>query len=114
MTLNEIIARAASVYPDCWVLQYWDTERQCAVANRTGGDTLAEFIAWELYETFDPETGDEEQIDTAIRKMQEAVRGLQSVVSALENLKTERTSDGQAPTDQQTEHSAVHAGVCRA
>ena len=91
MTLNEIITRTASVYPDCWVLQYWDTERQCAIDNRDGGDTLAKFIAWELYETFDPEVGDQEQLDTAIRKMQSAVDDLRAVVAALENLKTERS-----------------------
>ena len=47
MTLNEIITRAASVYPDCWVLQYWSMDKQCAVENRDGGDTLAQFIARE-------------------------------------------------------------------
>ncbi len=90
MTLNKIIARAASVYPDCWVLQYWDMQKQCAVFNREGGDTLAQFIAWELYETFDPDTGDEEQLSMAIRKMQEAVSDLQAVATALENLNIER------------------------
>ena len=90
MTLNEIITRAASVYPDCWVLQYWDAEKQCAVPNKYGGDTLAEFVAWELYETFDPDVSDEEQLDMAIRKMREAAQDLQAIVTALENLKTER------------------------
>jgi hypothetical protein len=97
VTLNEIIIRAASVYPDCWVLQYWDTERQCAVFNRDGGDTLAQFIAWELYETFDPETGDEEQLDMAIRKMREAANDLLAVVTALENLKSERNENHGRP-----------------
>ena len=66
MTLNEIITRAASVYPECWVLQYWDMKRQCAVENRDGGDTLAEFVALELYQTFDPEASDGQQLDMAI------------------------------------------------
>lgn len=91
MTLNEIITRAASVYPDCWILQYWDAERQYAVANRYGGDTLAEFVAWELYETYDPDVSDDEQLDMAIRKMREAAQDLESIVTALENLKTERS-----------------------
>ena len=91
MTLNEIITRVASVYPDCWVLQYWDMKKQCAVLNRDGGDTLAQFIAWEIYETFDPDEGDDEQLDMAIRKMRESVRDLRAVVTALENLKQERT-----------------------
>ena len=92
MTLNEIIARAASVYPDCWVLQYYSMDRRCAVSNKSGGDTLAEFVAWELYETYDPEVSEGEQLDTAIRKMRGAANDLQSVVAALENLKQERTS----------------------
>jgi len=91
LNLNTIITRASSVYPDCWVLQYWDTDKQCAVFNRDGGDTLAQFIAWEIYETFDPEVGDAEQLDTAIRKMREAAHDLYAVVTALENLKLERS-----------------------
>ena len=90
MTLNEIITRAASVYPDCWVLQYWDTERQCAVLNPEAGDTLAQFIASELHETFDPDTSDAEQLDMAIRKMRDAANDLHAVVEALMNLKQER------------------------
>ncbi len=90
MTLNEIITRAASVYPDCWILQYWDMGRQCATRNRDGGDTLAEFIASELYQTYDPDAGDESQLDTAIRKIREATNDLGAVVAALENMKKER------------------------
>jgi hypothetical protein len=93
MTLNEIITRVASVYPDCWVLQYWDMKKQCAVLNRDGGDTLAQFIAGEIYETFDADVDDDEQLDMAIRKMQEAASDLRAVVTALENLKQERTID---------------------
>jgi len=90
MTLNEIVTRAASAYPDCWVLQYWNMKKQCAILNLYGGDLLAQFIASELYDTFDPDSGDAEQLDTAIRKMQEAANDLQAVVTALENLKSER------------------------
>jgi hypothetical protein len=90
MTLNEIVTRAASVYPDCWVLQYWDMDKQYAVSNKDGGDTLAQFIAWELYETFDAECTDQQPIDTAVRKMRDAAGELQAVVTALENLKQER------------------------
>ncbi len=90
MTLNEIITRAASVYPDCWVLQYWNLKKQCAVNNRFGGDTLAQFIAHEINDTFDPDAGDEDQLETAIRKIQEAANDLQAVVTALESLKIER------------------------
>ena len=90
MTLNAIVTRAASVYPDCWVLQYWDMKKQCTVDNREGGDTLAQFIARELHETFDPDAPDKEQLDMAIRKMREAAKDLQAVAASLDNLKRER------------------------
>ena len=90
MTLNGIITRAASVYPDCWILQYWDREQQSVVANKDGGDTLAQFIASELYETYDPDADDETQLETAITKMQEAADDLCAIVTALRNLKQEK------------------------
>lgn len=98
MTLNEIITRAASVYPDCWVLQYWDTSNQCVVFNRDGGDTLAQFVAFELFETFDPDTSDEEQLDMAIRKMREAANDLKAVELALINLKGEKLTSAGSST----------------
>ena len=92
MTLNDIMNRAASAYPDQWVLQYYDSNRQCAVDNQ-GGDGLARFIAWELYETYDPDTDDELQIETAIRKMRTAATDLNSVITDLENLQRERPNE---------------------
>ncbi|MBT7066161.1 MAG: hypothetical protein HN919_07645 [Verrucomicrobia bacterium] len=86
MTLNEMITRAASVYPECWVLQYWNMDKHCAVENRDGGDTLAEFVARELQDIFDPDASDREQLDMAIRKMREAATDLQAVATALDNL----------------------------
>jgi len=90
MTLGEIISRAASAYPDAYILTYWDQKNQCAVPNRVGGDKLAEFIAFELEETYDPDADDKEQLDTAIEKMRSAAADLQSVVAALENMAAER------------------------
>ena len=92
MTLNQLIAAAASAYPEAYIRQYWDAKRQCAVQNRNGGDSLAEFIAWELYETFDPDAGDDEQLDTAIRKMRQAAGELEAVADALAGLKQERAA----------------------
>lgn len=91
MQLNDIMKRAASAYPDEYILSFWDEKRQCAVPCEGAGDSLALFIAWELYETFDPEVGDEEQVDTAIRVMENATRELGGVVEALKALKVERT-----------------------
>lgn len=90
MKLSEIVSRAASAYPDAFVLQYFDLDRGCAVTNKLGGDGLAEFLAWELYETYDPEVSDEEQLKTAIDKMRTAETDLHAVVTALENMARER------------------------
>ena len=91
MKLSQIMQRAAQAYPDEYILRFWDEARQYAVPCEGAGDSLAGFIAWELYETFDPEVGDEEQIDQAIKLMQNAVEKLSGVVRALEGLKAERT-----------------------
>ena len=90
MTLNQLVCRAASVYPDSYVLQYWDMARQAPKPNPLGGDTLAQFIAFELAETFDPEASDGEQIATAVKVMQTASVNLQAVAQALSDLAVER------------------------
>ena len=90
MNLSQIMQRAAQAYPDEYILQFWDEQRQCAIPCEGAGDSLAEFIAWELYETYDAETGDDEQIDQAIEVMQNAANELLGVVRALEGLKAER------------------------
>lgn len=90
MTLSEIINRAASAYPDEYILQFFDEQRGCAVSCEGAGDSLASFIAWELYETFDPEVDDEEQIKTAVEVMQNAANELQGVVRALQGLAAEK------------------------
>ena len=45
MTLGEIVSRAASAYPEAYVLNYFSLDRDCAVASPAGGDGLADFIA---------------------------------------------------------------------
>ena len=90
MTLNQLVCRAASVYPDTYVLHYWSLDEEKPRENPEGGDTLAEFIARELYESFDPEAGDDEQLATAVKVMQSAADDLQAVAHALANLGRER------------------------
>jgi len=90
MTLNQLVCRAASAYPDAFILEYWSTQHEKPVAYPEGGDTLAEFIARELYESFDPEAGDDEQIATAVKLMQSAADDLQAVAHALANIGRER------------------------
>ena len=69
MTLNQLVCRAASAYPDAFVMEYWDALKEVPMKNPDGGDTLAEFVALELYESFDPEAGDDEQLATAVKVM---------------------------------------------
>ncbi len=90
MTLNQLVSRAASVYPEGYVLAYWDADAQGPKKNAEAGDTLAEFIARELADTFDPEASDGDQIVTAVRAMQSAADDLQAVVVALSGLRAER------------------------
>jgi len=90
MTLNQLICCAAAVYPDAFVLEYWNMQKQHPRRNRLGGDTLAEFIAVELADTYDEEADDAEQIASAVRAMQSAADDLSAVAHALSNLAVER------------------------
>jgi len=76
MTLKELVKIASEAYPDDLVQQYHDSEG--------GGDTLAEFIARELSDTFDEKASDAEQLEEALRAMSTAHRELGNVVTALE------------------------------
>ena len=92
MTLNQLVCRAASVYPDAYVLQYWDMENEKPRKNPQGGDTLAQFIANELADTFDPDADDGTQIATAVKAMQTAADDLAMVAHALSDLAVERAA----------------------
>jgi hypothetical protein len=84
------VCRAASAYPDAFVMEYWDARKGKPKPNPDGGDTLAEFVALELYESFDPEASDDEQIATAVKLMQSAADDLAAVAHALANIGRER------------------------
>ena len=86
MTLNQLVCRAASAYPDAFVLSYWDPEKEEPKPNPGGGDTLAEFVALELYESFDHDADDDDQLATAVKVMQSAADDLQAVAHALANI----------------------------
>jgi hypothetical protein len=92
MTLNQLVCRAASVYPDGYVLQYWDMDKQEPRLNPLGGDTLAQFIAFELADTFEPDDDDGTQIATAVKAMQTAADDLAMVAHALSDLAVERAA----------------------
>jgi len=93
MKLNQLICKAASVYPDGFVLKYWDMEKECPKENPEGGDTLAQFIARELADTYDPETNDKEQVETAVRVMQAAISDITTVIDALRLMRQEENHE---------------------
>ena len=83
--------RAASAYPDARILHAWDERRQ-RVVYTADSDTLGQFIARELYETFDPKTTDARQISTAVGAMRHAADSMLDVMQALNGLSTQRSS----------------------
>ena len=92
MTLNQLIATAASAYPEAYVLNYWNIQASEPKDNPIGGDTLAQFVAHELADTYDEEASDAEKIETAARKMRQAAGELEAVADALAGLKQERAA----------------------
>ena len=90
MTLNQLVCRAASVYPEAYVLTYWDALKEEPKSNPDADDTLAEFIALELYQSYEPDAGDDEQLATAVKVMQSAADDLQAIAHALANIGRER------------------------
>lgn len=86
--MNQLVHQAASILPN--VLDYWDERQEVAIDN-PGDDRLAGLIAWELYETFDPDADDEQQITTAIGAMQRAADCLADVAEALNHLAVDTT-----------------------
>lgn len=89
MTLNQLICRAASTYPDAFVLEHFDLAKGELRRSVRGGDTLAHFIALELTETFDAAASDDEQIATAVTAMQRASDELAAVAHAISDLQRE-------------------------
>ena len=89
MELNDLISTAASGYPDAQVLEYWDFAGAKPRSNPDGGDTLACFVALELAETFDDEASTSDQAAEAVRALTRAADDLQSVIHAIECMRTE-------------------------
>ena len=89
MTLNGLICRANSIYPDDAIIQCWDIARAKPRLN-LAGDTLAMFVVREIAGAFDPHAGDEEQIQTATDAIRRAADELSAVAHCLERLENER------------------------
>lgn len=84
MQLNDLIHIASAAYPDGLIAEeYWDFERGRPRKNPDGGDTLAQFIANEISDTYDPDATDRNQIRTAMKALSMASDDLAAVMAAL-------------------------------
>ena len=76
MTLEALIDLVDAHYPDELVGRYFRGEKDC-------GDSLAQFLALELRDTFDEDASDEDQLGAADDAIEMAVQELIGVQEAL-------------------------------
>jgi len=90
MTINRLIRLVSKHYDDNYILATcWNSRASRPNTleeydHAGGGDTLAHFIAVELYETFSAFDTDAHQLDEAIRVMDSASRQISAITAALQ------------------------------
>ncbi len=89
MTLNQLIFRAASVYPEAAQSRLGDPVWRVFKPAADPGDALAAFILRELSETFDAGGDEDAQIAVAVSVMQHASDRLADVAHALSTMSLE-------------------------
>jgi hypothetical protein len=84
MKIEKIIKIADAAYPDGMVQQAFDANKNRGVEDElvTVGDGLAEFIARELVDTYDPKASSDEQLTEAARCMTSARNEMDEIVMA--------------------------------
>jgi len=87
MKINELMELVGEHYDDAGTNAYWDYSESRCVDNMHG-DTLAEFVAREINDTFEPEATTDEQLEEAIRVMQSARNQLNALIAGLEEAAT--------------------------
>ena len=91
MKIGELIALASEAYDaDGVMMSYWNSKTNKPKRGRYG-DSLAEFVVQELYETFDPKASDSKQLEEAIRVMDIAASQLVDVVVRFRQRRNEVT-----------------------
>jgi hypothetical protein len=81
MSPKELLDLANKAYPDEYLCEYYNKDGQ----RKTGcGDKLAEFIVVELLETYDPDGTNEQQLRTAMKKINRAILNLKAVFNSLQ------------------------------
>ena len=88
MTLNQIMFRVASAYPES-ILDYWDLAAQKPRRSTEGGDYIAKFIVREIHASYDAKADDGTQIATAVTKLQHGADRLSAAAHALANMSRE-------------------------
>ncbi len=81
MNLKELMAKANEGYSDGFLATYYDENTGIPIPG--SGDGLAEFIVNELFESFDPDAPDLNQVEVAINAMENAISDIQSVIGTL-------------------------------
>jgi len=88
MKLNDIMEVVDKAYPDGFTQNYWDASAKRP--DPTGsGDTLAEFVVREIYETYDKRATSKQQLEEAARVMRRAEETLALVAEVLEHFDPE-------------------------
>ena len=102
MDANDLMEIVHEAYPDETTRECWDEKlRRARCPSRGGlckvraGDTLAEFIVQELFETYDKDASDEKQLARALSVLDVALNDLGAVAAAL-NRRLSGISDGHA------------------
>jgi len=94
MTVNSLIFRIASVYPD--ILDYWDMPQLKPRRSTDGGDYIAKFIAHEIHKAYHPLADDEQQLAAAVAALQHGADLLQASAHALANISREGQAEAAA------------------
>lgn len=89
MTLNQIIFRIASTYPDAAVLDYWDMTQLRPRRSTDGGDYIAKYIAHAVGNAYHRENDDGERLAAAVAALQRGADLLQASAHALANISRE-------------------------
>ena len=88
ISINEIIKAASDAYNDGLIEQYWEWKHESHRKSDAPGDTLAKFIAIELEEVYDIDSGRQANLELAAQAMRRAEEQLREVKEAIEALMT--------------------------
>lgn len=86
ISINDIIKAASGAYDDGLIEQYWEWKHESHRKSDAPGDTLAKFIAIELEEVYDPDSGRQANLELAEKALARAEDQLRAVRGAILSL----------------------------